>query len=473
MLFNSIEFFVFFGSLLLLYYYVPKKYKWLLLLIVSYYFYMSWRWQYIILIIISTLVDYFVAKAIFKTNIQFRKRVFLSISLIANLGMLFYFKYYNFFIDSVNSSISIFSGFTIPYAEIILPVGLSFYTFQTISYTLEVYYGRQEPERHLGKFALFVSYFPQLVAGPIERPQNLLHQLNDPKPLMASNFVSGARLILWGLFKKVVVADRLAYFVDVVYNNPDSYHGLSIVIATVFFAFQIYCDFSGYSDMAIGVARIMGVDLMKNFRTPYFSTSVREFWGRWHISLSTWFRDYVYIPLGGNRAGMNKWIVNLFITFLISGIWHGANWTFIIWGAIHGLIIAFEAINSKKKFINIPLPTLLKTGLTFSIVCFAWIFFRANNVSDAFLIISNIFTTSYSFIGEVRSLNTMTLYNLALGFPLIILLLLLEKGWGMSFVRGYFYSHKPFRFACYVSLIAIIALFGVFVNQSSFIYFQF
>lgn len=474
MLFNSIQFFVFFIALLLIYYFTPKRFKWLLLLGASYYFYMCWKWEYIFLIIISTLIDYTVSINIENATSQVRKKALLGISLFANLGLLFYFKYYNFFIDSVNESASFFqSTFAIPLVDVILPVGISFYTFQTLSYTIEVYYGRQKVERHLGKFALYVSYFPQLVAGPIERPQNLIHQLNNPAPILPSNVVQGLRQILWGLFKKVVVADRLAYFVDIVYNNPESFHGLSLIIATVFFAFQIYCDFSGYSDIAIGVAKIMGVDLMKNFDTPYFSKSVKEFWSRWHISLSTWFRDYVYIPLGGNRATVNKWVINLFITFLVSGIWHGASWTFVIWGTIHGLIISIEALNSKKKFVKFSFPPLLANLWTFSIVCFAWIFFRANSVGDAFYIIQNLFVMDTSFLQEIKVLNASNLYNLALGFPLIILLVLIEKSWNISFFQNLFNTSKPFRYACYVSVVIIISLCGVFVEQSSFIYFQF
>ncbi|WP_187261807.1 MBOAT family O-acyltransferase [Pontibacter beigongshangensis] len=474
MLFNSFTFLLFFGVILILYYYVPKRYKWILLLTASYYFYMSWRWEYIFLIILSTVIDYVVAQQIEKSSEAGRKKIWLGVSLVSNLGLLFYFKYYNFFIDSVNEGVSLFGvDLALPFAEIILPVGISFYTFQTLSYTLEVYYGRQPAEKHFGKFALFVSYFPQLVAGPIERPQNLLHQLDNPQPIVPENVIKGLRLFIWGLFKKVVVADRLAYFVDIVYNNPDSYHGLSVIIATVFFAFQIYCDFSGYSDMAIGVAKIMGVDLMKNFRTPYFSTSVKEFWSRWHISLSTWFRDYVYIPLGGNKVTVNRWAINLFITFLVSGVWHGASWTFVIWGFIHGLISTLEALNSKRKFISFSVPPVLSTVWTFSVVCFAWLFFRANNMQEAFTLIGNMFNFSYNFLDEVSALNGANQYNLAVGFPLIMLLLLLEKGQELRLVQHYFHSYKPVRFACYISLIVLIAFFGVFVAQSNFIYFQF
>ncbi|MHA4895123.1 MBOAT family O-acyltransferase [Pedobacter sp. PWIIR3] len=279
--------------------------------------------------------------------------------------------------------------------------------------------------------------------------------------------------MLWGLFKKIVVADRLAFFVNIVYNSPESYHGMATILATIFFAFQIYCDFSGYSDIAIGVAKTMGVDLMKNFNKPYYSHSIKEFWSKWHISLSTWFRDYLYIPLGGNKVRVGKWIFNLFITFLVSGIWHGASVNFIIWGAIHGLLIVLESLNSKYKFIPFKLPKAFSMVWTFTIVCFAWIFFRANTLSDSFTIIKNLFDFNHSFLAEIKQMTGADMYNMAVGIPLIILLILFEKGWELPVAQRYFNGFRPFRFACYLTLIVLIALFGVFVSQSSFIYFQF
>ncbi|MEJ2880820.1 MBOAT family O-acyltransferase [Pedobacter sp. GR22-6] len=358
-------------------------------------------------------------------------------------------------------------------ARILLPVGISFYTFQSISYTVEVYHKNIKAERNFGRFALFVSYFPQLVAGPINRPQILLPQLKEFDQLKSDNFVKGGRLILWGLFKKVVVADRLAFFVNIVYNAPESYHGWAVILATIFFAFQIYCDFSGYSDIAIGVAKTMGVDLVKNFNKPYYSHSIKEFWSKWHISLSTWFRDYLYIPLGGNKVPVPRWLLNLFITFLVSGIWHGASWNFVIWGAIHGLLIVSEALNSKFKILPFKLPGVLSMVWTFSIVCFAWIFFRANTVEDSFTIIRHLFDFNHSFLAEVKQMTGADMYNLALGIPLIILLIAFEKGWELKFVQKYFHQYVAFRFACYFTLILLIALLGVLVAQSSFIYFQF
>ena len=458
----------------MLYYFLPQKYRWVMLLIASLFFYMCWRWQYIFLLFFPATIDYFVARALENTEVQRKRKLLLLLSIVTNLGLLFYFKYFNFFIGSVNSASSLMNiPLHLDAARILLPVGISFYTFQSISYTVEVYHKNIKAERNFGRFALFVSYFPQLVAGPINRPQILLPQLKEFDQLKSDNFVKGGRLILWGLFKKVVVADRLAFFVNIVYNAPESYHGWAVILATIFFAFQIYCDFSGYSDIAIGVAKTMGVDLVKNFNKPYYSHSIKEFWSKWHISLSTWFRDYLYIPLGGNKVAIPRWLLNLFITFLVSGIWHGASWNFVIWGAIHGLLIVSEALNSKFKILPFKLPGVLSMVWTFSIVCFAWIFFRANTVEDSFTIIRHLFDFNHSFLAEVKQMTGADMYNLALGIPLIILLIAFEKGWELKFVQKYFHQYVAFRFACYFTLILLIALFGVLVAQSSFIYFQF
>lgn len=474
MLFNSLNFILFFSTVLILYYFLPQKYRWVMLLIASLFFYMCWRWQYIFLLFFPATIDYFVARALENTEVQRKRKLLLLLSIVTNLGLLFYFKYFNFFIGSVNSASSLMNiPLHLDAARILLPVGISFYTFQSISYTVEVYHKNIKAERNFGRFALFVSYFPQLVAGPINRPQILLPQLKEFDQLKSDNFVKGGRLILWGLFKKVVVADRLAFFVNIVYNAPESYHGWAVILATIFFAFQIYCDFSGYSDIAIGVAKTMGVDLVKNFNKPYYSHSIKEFWSKWHISLSTWFRDYLYIPLGGNKVPVPRWLLNLFITFLVSGIWHGASWNFVIWGAIHGLLIVSEALNSKFKILPFKLPGVLSMVWTFSIVCFAWIFFRANTVEDSFTIIRHLFDFNHSFLAEVKQMTGADMYNLALGIPLIILLIAFEKGWELKFVQKYFHQYVAFRFACYFTLILLIALLGVLVAQSSFIYFQF
>lgn len=474
MLFNSLSFLLFFSTVLLLYYFLPSRYRWILLLISSLFFYMCWKWEYIFLIFIPATIDFFVAKKIEQSEDKKHRKLLLVISIVTNLGLLFYFKYYNFFIDSFNATSSFFSApFFIDAVRILLPVGISFYTFQSISYTVEVYRRNIVAEKSFGRFALFVSYFPQLVAGPINRPQVLLPQLREFKQLNYTNMVEGSRLILWGLFKKVVIADRLSFFANIVFNNPESYHGMSVMIAVVFFSFQIYCDFSGYSDIAIGVAKMMGVDLVRNFNKPYYSHSIKEFWAKWHISLSTWFRDYLYIPMGGNKVSVPRWLLNLFITFLISGIWHGASWNFVIWGAIHGIFIVLEALNSKYSIIKLQVPSFLKMIFTFSIVCFAWIFFRANTIHDSFTVINNLFNFQHSFLAEIKQLNGSDTYNLALGIPLIFLLIVFERGSEIKLLQDRFYSNTGFRYLCYIILIVLIAFFGVFVDQSSFIYFQF
>lgn len=423
MQFNSWEFIVFFPTVALLYYVLPYRLRILLLLLSSYFFYMSWRAEYIVLILMSTLVDYLAGIGIDRSKSRGFHRLFLGFSLLCNLGLLFSFKYFNFFNGLLGESLASFSlSNPLPRLDVLLPVGISFYTFQTLSYTIEVYWGRQKAEYNPARFALYVAFFPQLVAGPIERPQNLLGQFrqnNDFDPVRATE---GLRLILWGMFKKVVIADNLAMFVDAVYSNPDQSTGLLPVLATIFFAFQIYCDFSGYSDIAIGTARFLGYDLMTNFRCPYKARSIDDFWKRWHISLSTWFRDYVYIPLGGNRARAGRWTINIMATFLISGLWHGANTTFVVWGGLHGLYyLVGRATSSRRKRISQALgldahPVLL-TGLqmttTFVLVVFAWVFFRANNLGDALVLIVNMFT------GWDTLLHEGSLHRIfaSLGFP--------------------------------------------------------
>ena len=332
MLFNSINFIFFFIIVTFLYFALKHKYRWFLLLGSSCYFYMAFVPIYILILGFTIVIDYF-AGIFLETSRGKKKRLFLLASLIANIGVLCIFKYYNF----LNTNLSILlhgAGYQnpIPYLSILLPIGLSFHTFQAMSYTIEVYRGNQKAERNFGIYALYVMFYPQLVAGPIERPQNLIHQFYEKHTFDYSRVVAGLKLMLWGLFKKIVIADRLAIYVNAVYNNPTHHSGITLILATVFFAFQIYCDFSGYSDIAIGAAKIMGFKLMTNFNRPYFSRNISEFWKRWHISLSTWFKDYLYISLGGRRVSIPRWYFNLLFVFLVSGLWHGANWTFLIWG---------------------------------------------------------------------------------------------------------------------------------------------
>ena len=400
MLFNSIQFLIFFPVVMMLYFITPFKIRWILLLIASYYFYMCWKVDYIVLIIISTLIDYICSNQMAKLESKKTRKKWLLISIFSNLGILFGFKYFNFFSENIQTLFNQYNVFyEIPLFNVLLPVGISFYTFQTLSYSIDVYNGKTPAQKHLGVFAVYVSFFPQLVAGPIERSNHLLPQFFKEHKFSYDRVKSGLQKMLWGFFKKIVIADNLAILVDGVYNNLDNYTGITLIVATIFFTFQIYCDFSGYSDIAIGTARVMGFELRENFKRPYFSKSIQEFWQRWHITLSSWFKDYLYIPLGGNRVVKWKWYYNIIITFLLSGLWHGANWTFIIWGALHGiyLIVAITFKYPKKYFsqkiskYSPKIDTTIDVIITFLLVAFAWIFFRANNLDDAIYVIKNMF----------------------------------------------------------------------------------
>ncbi|MCG3154369.1 MAG: hypothetical protein DKINENOH_00963 [bacterium] len=480
MLFNSFQFLLFFPAVVLFYFATPYRWRWLLLLAASCYFYMCWKPEYIILILISTVIDYFSALRMSATVDSGRRKGYLWLSLLSNLGLLFSFKYFNFFNESLRALFDRFDLFYgVPAFDLLLPVGISFYTFQTLSYTIDVYRGAIAPERHFGKFALYVTFFPQLVAGPIERSRNLLPQLQSLRCAFDyERVVDGMRLMAWGFFKKVVIADRLAVYVNTVYNHPAEYQGLEIALATVFFAFQIFCDFSGYSDIAIGAARVLGVNLMKNFDKPYSSASISEFWRRWHISLSTWFKDYVYIPLGGNRVVRWRWYYNLFITFLISGLWHGANWTFVIWGALHGFYLVFALISRPQRDWLIARtgltrhPALLQAGrvlTTFVLVLIGWLFFRANNLADALTLLHNLFV----FEPLHALFETITPGTLLLNLALIAVLELAHScETDKEFIRTF--AHRPalVRWPAYVLLTLAILYLGAATAQQ-FIYFQF
>ncbi|MBU0755092.1 MAG: MBOAT family protein, partial [Planctomycetes bacterium] len=400
MLFNSVHFLIFFPLAVAAYYLLPFRHRCKFLLAASYYFYMCWKPAYILLIIVSTLVDYVAAHAMDRHNERNGRRKWLIVSLIANLGLLFSFKYYNFFAATWNDLFpSLGTGAHLPALDVLLPVGISFYTFQTLSYTIEVYRGTQKPEKRLMIFALYVAFFPQLVAGPIERPGNLLSQFDRKNVFQYDRVLSGLRQMLWGFFKKMVIADNLAVIVNQVYGAPADYAGPALTLATVFFAFQIFCDFSGYSDIAIGASRVLGYDLMTNFRRPYFAKSIQDFWARWHISLSTWFRDYLYISLGGNRVSKGRWYFNLAVVFLVSGLWHGANWTFVVWGALHGTYLITAILTQKMRartaaLVRIErtpfLHKLFNTGWCFVLVCFSWIFFRADSMGDAWRVVTHL-----------------------------------------------------------------------------------
>ncbi len=486
MLFNSLHFMLFFPLVVFIYFKLSHRHRWKLLLAASYYFYMAWKPGYLILILFSTLVDYYVGLRMATTQNAARRKLYLVFSLVANLGLLFTFKYFNFFNEAF---CYIFEYIGIEYSvsdtSLLLPVGISFYTFQTLSYTIEIYRGKIKPEKHLGRFALFVAFFPQLVAGPIERAKNLLPQIQHKMSFDYQRITDGLKLIAWGLFKKIVIADRLAILVNRVYNDPQSYDGPGITVATVLFAYQIYCDFSGYSDIAIGTAQVMGFNLMENFRRPYHARSISDFWHRWHISLSTWFRDFLYIPLGGNRVGTFRLYCNILVVFVVSGLWHGANWTFIVWGALHGgyLIFSLGTSSLRKKilsFIRLDRKPLLHKSLqifvTFLLVNFAWIFFRANSLTDAIGMAGRLL----SGWGSLFS-NGNFYYSLSLGLPktfligiLSILFLecihILER---RIDIRQYL-TCRPFwiRWMVYYFLVLSLVFGGVY-DQTPFIYFQF
>lgn len=464
MLFNSIEFLIFLPIVFLLHYLLPHKLRWILLLAASYIFYMAWEWKYISLILVSTLIDYSVARKMESESRSGPRKLLLLISMITNLGILVIFKYANFFIDNVNLVFeNVGMNYLIPYTGLLLPMGISFYTFQTMAYTIDVYRGQAKVERHFGYFALYVSYFPQLVAGPIERAQNLIDQLKAKTSIRSENLILGSKMMIWGLFKKMVVADRLGAFVTGVYDGPHDPSGILVIVATLFFALQIYCDFSGYSDIAIGVARIFGVRLMDNFRTPYLSKNISEFWSRWHISLSTWFRDYLYIPLGGNRVNKSRWLMNIMLVFLISGFWHGANWTFIVWGGLHGAYLLSE------RFLKLKIPLLsIQRSFTFLLVCLAWLFFRAADIGtagDLLAEISNPGVQNASYFIKAFGVSQFAFLSL-IGILFMFFDPLIDKRHkseaGLKKSDGLVYG----------AMVAMTLLFGNF-GEVSFIYFQF
>lgn len=487
MLFNSLSFLLFFIVVTTTYFVIPHKYRWFLLLASSCYFYMVFVPIYILILGFTIFIDYFAGILLEQSNGKVRKW-FLLASLIANIGVLAVFKYYNFFNENLTLLLHDFGYHNhVPYLSILLPIGLSFHTFQAMSYTIEVYRGKQKAERNFGIYALYVMFYPQLVAGPIERPQNLLHQFYEKHNFDYLRVTDGLKLMVWGLFKKVVIADRLAIIVNRVYENPTEYIGIQLIIATIFFSFQIYCDFSGYSDIAIGAAQVMGFKLMTNFNRPYFSKSISEFWKRWHISLSTWFKDYLYLSLGGKRVSIPRWYFNLFVVFLVSGFWHGANWTFVIWGALHGFYLVSAIVTQKyrnlfKRTLGIKEKTffdkIIRTGITFILVSFAWIFFRAENVSDACYIITHLFQG----VSDNLDINSFrqNIFNLGLNrkefIIAVVSILFMEfihfKQRNLKLRQKITELPTWIRWSIYYTVIFVIIIFGIF-NKSQFIYFQF
>lgn len=466
MLFNSLHFIVFFLFVTTTYYTLPGRWRWFSLLTASAYFYASFIPAYLLLLGVIIVFDYLAGMGIERLSGNLR-RAMLALSILFNVGFLCFFKYFDFLNTNISALMSIagidYAADTMAglYPGLALPIGLSFHTFQSMSYTIEVYRGNQRSERHFGIYALYVLFYPQLVAGPIKRPQNVLWQFRQQMDFDWGNLRTGLWWMAWGMFKKVVIADRLALVTDPVFATPQTQNAGSLAIAAVFYSIQIYCDFSGYSDIALGAAKTMGFRLMVNFRSPYFARSIAEFWQRWHISLSTWFRDYVYIPMGGNRHGRFRTYLNLLVVFLLSGLWHGADWKFVIWGAIHGcLIIVSRIANSDTDYSS--QASWLRTVFTFLVVTLAWIFFRAHNVDDALVILNRLAKPS------LWSLPDLPISGRETGFCMLLIVLLILK-------EHLFPDYVPARWSFWPSLgvaTLLCYLWGVF-GSNQFIYFQF
>ncbi|MDA3817094.1 MAG: MBOAT family protein [Prolixibacteraceae bacterium] len=483
MLFNSIDFAIFLPIVFFLYWFVANKNLKLqnyLIVVASYTFYGWWDWRFLSLILFSTLVDYSVGRRLLNEENISKRKILLWVSILVNLGFLGFFKYYNFFLDNFVSAFSFFgTPINAQGLNIILPVGISFYTFQTLSYTIDVYKRKLEPTKDFIAFSAFVSFFPQLVAGPIERATNLLPQFYKKRTFEYNKAVDGLRQILWGLFKKIVIADNSARIANEIFNNSADYSGSTLVIGALFFTFQIYGDFSGYSDIAIGTSRLFGFNLKQNFAFPYFSRDIAEFWRRWHISLSTWFRDYLYIPLGGSRGGTWMKVRNTFAIFIVSGFWHGANWTFIVWGALNALyFLPLLLLNKNRQNTNTVaqgkyLPTLkefYQMGITFSLTVLAWVFFRAENIGHALNYLSTIFSKSL--------LSFPRFPQMGLAFSTIILITIFiiiewlgrDKQYAIENIITV--KNNYIRYSLYLGIVITIMIMGNF-NENQFIYFQF
>lgn len=493
MVFNSINYLIFFPLVCALYYCLSHRWRIRLLLIASYCFYGAWKLEYTALLAAATLVTYWCGLKMGRLSDPTGKKPFLMLSIAANLCMLAGFKYLNFLNMSVADILQRFDTvYPVPEFKILLPVGISFYTFKTISYVMDVFRGVQAPEKRLESYALYVSFFPQLLAGPIERSGKLLAQFRRKVEFNYDGITSGMRLVAWGLFKKVVVADRIAVMVNTVYDHPHAYDGVHFWMATLFYGYQIYCDFSGYSDIAIGSAKILGFESSPNFWHPYFAGSMSDFWKRWHISLSTWFRDYLYIPLGGNRCRPWRWQTNLIVVFLVSGLWHGADWTFVVWGGLHGFYLLFgiwtRRIRTRcadvLRLSRFPRLQRLAAVLTvFLLVNFAWIFFRAESLNDAYYIATHLFTGTGRFLVHIADLdfvrhslgklgvsdNEFILSLLGIGLLETVELITEAKADASAFAK------QPvwLRWTAYYALAAIIIFFGSFNTVQDFVYLQF
>lgn len=497
MLFNSIQFLLFFPLVCLVYFVIPQKIKWIWLLLASYYFYMCWNPKYALLMFASTLITWLSGFFIDRFNrvqppkkSQALKKLTVAVSFSANLAILFFFKYFDFAVDNINHLLSALNIQLInPSFDVILPVGISFYTFQALSYTMDVYREEIPPEKNLFRYMLFVSFFPQLVAGPIERSKNLIHQLREKHSFSISNMKNGLLLMLWGYFQKLVIADRAAIAVNNVYNNYQNFGSVELILATLLFALQIYCDFSSYTDIARGAAQVMGFKLMDNFQQPYFSRSIAEFWRKWHISLSGWFKDYLYIPLGGNKKGKVRKYINIMIVFLTSGLWHGASWHYVIWGALHG---AYQVIGGITLPIRQKLCTVFSIDrnthahrfvqriITFILVSFGWIFFRANTMSDAIGITKTIFTVQNPWVltdGSVFAMGLDTKQLLVIAAAAIVLFSVSSMHYLGKNMRGMILGTNIFiRWSIVFIMLFTVLIFGIYgpgYSESQFIYFQF
>lgn len=478
MIFNSFEFAVFLPVVFLLYWWIgikKSKFQNLFLVFASYVFYGWWDYRFLLLIFISTIVDYYIAKELNEQKRESRRKLLLHLSIAVNLGILGFFKYYNFFAESLVESFNLI-GIHLSFTSLnfILPVGISFYTFQTMSYTIDVYRGKLNATEDLSAFAAYVCFFPQLVAGPIERASNLLPQFTQKRLFDYNKATDGLRQILLGLFKKIVIADNCAEYANLIFNNYNDFNGVSLLIGAVFFALQIYGDFSGYSDIAIGTSRLFGINLKQNFSTPYFSRDIAEFWRRWHISLSAWFRDYLYIPLGGSRVGIIKKIRNTFLIFVVSGFWHGANWTFIVWGALNAIyFLPLLLLNRNRNNINQIsdtkyLPSLFEASsilMTFSLTVFAWIFFRSENLSHAFGFISHIFNSANFWMVDLEIRYSSFIIILYFIFEWV------KRDDRHTFETLFYNLKRSYRWSFYIFIIACIYYFGG--ENQDFIYFQF
>ena len=480
MFFNSLPFALFFLFSVSLLFSLPHRYRWIFLLAASYYFYMSWQLAYGLILAGSTLLTYLGGLQLARESHPTRKKTVLFLCLLVNIGALLFFKYFNFFALSIGGMLQVWHiTATVPTLKWLLPVGISFYIFQSTGYIVDVYKGRIAPERHVGYYALFVAFWPQILSGPIGRAGHLLPQLKESQPFNHSRVVEGLRLMLWGMFKKVVIADTLAIYVSNVYDHLGDHQGFPLIIAATFYTVQIYCDFSGYTDMARGAARVMGVNLMENFRRPYFATSFRDFWQRWHISLSFWFRDYVYIPLGGRRVATWRWYTNLMVTFLLSGLWHGANWTFVVWGALHGGFIVLEYATGgfqqkiadrlcadKESVWN----NVIQVGITVVLVGMAWIFFRADSIADAWYVISHMLLLDLGQSG--LTVVSPTVFGLSLFLIAVLIVADLKE----RRMRLYAYINRwPvwMRWAAYTATGWAVVIATVFGVKQEYIYFQF